>query len=196
MKYLVKSLIVCSWVAVLLFSTRPARAQEVTVIPADSVQAVLPDVDVSGILVTELGNVARESESIAQKYGIKITAGSGEAAAIGAEMAARTLKEEMYETVLEVGQPLAAVKALIQGAIVQGRNGRLIKQYDGKGFAVISGTLGSGFLNMNPAVIISVLKPRGEHATIVLIKGYAKEGLIKQHTARKAVEKITAALYN
>ena len=47
----------------------------------------------------------------------------------------------------------------------------------------------SGFANMNPAVVVVYL---GEDS--VLMKGYAKEGLIKQHTADRAMNLVEEAL--
>ena len=194
MKPLIKTTLLFSLFFLLTSLPKSLLAQSARQASTDSIQAALADVNVSEILITELGNAARESESIAKKFGIKITPGSGEAAAIGAQMAARTLKEEMYQTVAEVGRALPAVKAMIRSTILQGRNGKIVKAYDGKGFSVLSGVMGSGFFNMNPAVIIAILKPAKTGATIVLLKGYAKEGMIKQHSAQKAVQKIMTAI--
>ena len=49
---------------------------------------------------------------------------------------------------------------------------------------VLRGVAGSGFGGMNPAVVVAVVDT---DAGAVTIAAYAKEGLIKQRTAKKAV---------
>lgn len=56
---------------------------------------------------------------------------------------------------------------------------------------IISGVILSGAAAMNPCYFI--IMTEGNRAEI---KAYAKEGLIKQHTAEKAVEALKEAIYN
>ncbi len=56
---------------------------------------------------------------------------------------------------------------------------------------IISGVILSGAAGMNPCYIIAVTD--GDRAEI---KAYAKEGLIKQHTAEKAVKALKEAIDN
>jgi hypothetical protein len=54
--------------------------------------------------------------------------------------------------------------------------------------------LGSGFLNLNPALVTIIVSRRDEMTTEVTIRGVAKEGLIKQRAGQKAAERVAAAL--
>jgi hypothetical protein len=58
----------------------------------------------------------------------------------------------------------------------------------------IAGVIGSGFMKMNPCVLtIEIVSHTDKEATAV-IRGAAKEGLIKQHTAEKAVTRVIEAI--
>jgi hypothetical protein len=54
----------------------------------------------------------------------------------------------------------------------------------------IVGIVGSGILNLNPALVKIVVVPSVHKATSVYIRGTAKEGLIKQHAGREAAKRI------
>lgn len=54
---------------------------------------------------------------------------------------------------------------------------------------VCTAVVGSGFANMNPALVVAMM----EDQTLYLA-AYAKEGLIKQHTAEKALKNIVDSL--
>ena len=54
---------------------------------------------------------------------------------------------------------------------------------------VCTAVVGSGFANMNPALVVAMM----ENQTLYLA-AYAKEGLIKQHTAEKALKNIVDSL--
>lgn len=54
----------------------------------------------------------------------------------------------------------------------------------------LGGVLLSGAASMNPAFVALQVEP--DH---LLVKAYAKEGLIKQHTAERAIETLLAALF-
>lgn len=53
------------------------------------------------------------------------------------------------------------------------------------------GIVGSGFGGMNPAYVLAIADP--EHGTIS-VAAHAKEGLIKQRTAKKAIQSVLEAL--
>ena len=59
----------------------------------------------------------------------------------------------------------------------------------------IIGRVGSGSMNMNPAGLIVKLTTT-EGGTNINIRGVAKEGLVKQNTSGKAVERLIADLVN
>lgn len=58
----------------------------------------------------------------------------------------------------------------------------------------LSAIVGSGFLKLSPAVVHVQVVPAGEHSSEVSIVAVAKEGLIKQRTAEKAVKAFRAEL--
>ena len=53
----------------------------------------------------------------------------------------------------------------------------------------VEGVVFSGAANLNPAIVIMCIND-----TEIRIKAYAKEGLINQHTARKAIERMICVL--
>ncbi len=55
-------------------------------------------------------------------------------------------------------------------------------------------TVGSGFLNMNPCLLVLEIVSSTNSQTILIVNGAAKEGLIKQNTAQKAVSRVVKAL--
>jgi len=58
----------------------------------------------------------------------------------------------------------------------------------------VAGVVGSGFLRMNPCFILCELTRKGQGDCVVRVTGGAKEGLIKQRTAEKAVTRIVQLL--
>lgn len=58
---------------------------------------------------------------------------------------------------------------------------------------VLAATYGSGFGNMNPAVICIEFTENGKYETTLDIAAYGKEGLINQKTASKAIEMFLTA---
>ena len=67
------------------------------------------------------------------------------------------------------------------------KTGKILEENKKENYYLIS--VGGGLLNLNPAICIVKLD-KG----IVNIIGYAKEGLIKQNTAKKAVDRISKVL--
>lgn len=57
----------------------------------------------------------------------------------------------------------------------------------------LSALVGSGFQNMNPTVLYVTFE-RVDDTTNIHISGFAKEGLIKQHSAEKAVLRVLEGL--
>ncbi len=84
------------------------------------------------------------------------------------------------------------IEAKESDAFLNARNaliesGKVLREERNKG--LIEGLVFSGLGNMNPAVlVISVEK------NTIYISAYAKEGLIKQHTAEKAIKRFQKAL--
>jgi hypothetical protein len=58
----------------------------------------------------------------------------------------------------------------------------------------ITAVVGSGFLNLNPALVTIEVLPEEENRVAVNVTGIAKEGLIKQHAGEKAAKRIADRL--
>jgi hypothetical protein len=61
-------------------------------------------------------------------------------------------------------------------------------------YPMLKAIVSSGFLNMNPAVIYLEILEGDEKGCEVTVTAAAKEGLIKQHTAAKALQRVVSAL--
>ena len=75
---------------------------------------------------------------------------------------------------------LNARNALMESGLVTGEN---------RDAGIVEGIVYAGVANMNPSVVVISV----EDSTICIC-AYAKEGLIKQHTAEKAIEKYIRVL--
>jgi hypothetical protein len=106
----------------------------------------------------------------------------GKLGGFGARFVARFLPDVAYEATCEV----AASEEELRLAVAEIFNelGAEVPQLPG--LAVV---FGSGEMNLNPAIVTATVSPSPSGAS-VLLRGVAKEGLIKQDTARKAVERV------
>lgn len=69
------------------------------------------------------------------------------------------------------------------------QRGELLAQYDSNNMA--AAIIRGGFLSMNPALVIcSLTGEQGDQGAQVWVSVYAKDGLIKQHTAEKLLDRI------
>jgi hypothetical protein len=93
--------------------------------------------------------------------------------------------------VLKIG----AEKALKLGYSVLLKMGEL-KTDDGPKapYPMLRAVVSSGFLNMNPAVVYLEILEGDESGCEVTVTAAAKEGLIRQHTAAKALQRVVTAL--
>jgi len=103
---------------------------------------------------------------------------------LGARLTARFLKTSSFAASAEAGAPADVVAEWLETAY--GQLGRSL----GDGRAVI----GAGYRNLNPAVVTTVLVPLGGDRTRVEVRGVAKEGLVGQRTAAKAVGRVLDAV--
>lgn len=114
---------------------------------------------------------------------------AGLGGSFGAKFAAKFLPTETKSEKL-------AIKATPERAIQLGfsaltRLGRLQGgESDGSPYPLLKAVMGSGFLNMNPAVVFLEILEGSSDTCEVTITSAAKEGLIKQHTAEKAIQRI------
>ena len=116
----------------------------------------------------------------------------GRLGGFGARWVAELLPSVPFETHLELDESPIVAATVVEKLL--SRVGRCIPELTSDGSAgLFSGVVGSGHLNLNPTIVRIQLKPL-ESRTSVFIRAVAKEGLIKQHSARSAVERIRAAL--
>jgi hypothetical protein len=146
------------------------------------------------LLARELGKAGASGGAFAS-FGNPVTGiPSAAGGYLGASLAARFLPTERHQLELDLhADPQTVLRkayALLSSA---GRvsDSREVSASPNPG---ISGVVGSGFLNMNPAVVHMEIVAIESGRCRVLLTGAAKEGLIKQRTAEKAVNRLAAAL--
>lgn len=69
-----------------------------------------------------------------------------------------------------------------------------LEESDGSPYPMLKAVVGSGFLNMNPAVVFLEILEGPSDTCEITITAAAKEGLIKQHTAEKAVQRVASEI--
>ena len=111
----------------------------------------------------------------------------------GAEFAARRLRKNMLEIELDVSMTPDAAARRVQEVLAD--EGTVIRVEPGAEDAPgeIVGLVGAGFGNLNPAVVTVTIHPRNSGSRLV-IRGAAKEGLIKQRAGEAAARRIAGAL--
>ncbi|NJK91366.1 MAG: hypothetical protein HC904_05750 [Blastochloris sp.] len=97
---------------------------------------------------------------------------------------------------LEITLPFRAEDALQLSASALTKIGTLFSPCDPGPTPVLYAKVGSGFLNMNPCVVSIEVIFASEHETKLHISGAAKEGLIKQQSAKKAVNRVYKKIMN
>jgi hypothetical protein len=123
--------------------------------------------------------VEREARKVLRRFGARI---------------ARFLPLEGYETVIELridsfdarAKTLRVLQAQTIGGQIDGAS-------DGDS-GPISAVVGSGYLNLNPTFIQVRVSATSSDCSSLTIKGFAREGLIKQKSARTAVDRISKLL--
>lgn len=157
-----------------------------------------PDPHADEILRRELGKLGSVSGSIGGRIGGGAAGAAGGALGgrLGAEWAARYLSNETYEASVDVtGDPADAVmrcfEALLSvGSITEPADGPA----DGVEHPRLVAVVGAGFFNMNPALVEVDVEPTAADGSRVTVRATAKEGLIKQRTAEKAVRRVVDRL--
>ena len=140
------------------------------------------------ILIRELGKVG----SLGGKICGGVTGAIG--GSLGASLAARFLPTEQYQQQVSISRDVAT--ALTKLASFLEIEGRIANDSEAgtSQYPKISGILGSGFLKMNPTMVhVEVIVVEND-SCLLLVSGAAKEGLIKQRSAQKAVNRIVEFL--
>ena len=112
----------------------------------------------------------------------------------GAGLTARLLPNNTFELAIEIS---AEPQAVLQAACkVLSEQGTLLEEANNTSAPVptLAAVIGSGFMNMNPAVVTIEVVPISADVSKVSIRGVAKEGLIKQRAGEKAARRISDLL--
>lgn len=114
--------------------------------------------------------------------------------AAGGRFGARFTRPRSAAARIEVAREPAAVRELARSAL--GEGGRVVDDPNGAGDGSIWGIVGSGALNMSPALVRVDVEPAdaGAGGSRVAVLATGREGLIKQAIAAKAVDRICAAI--
>jgi hypothetical protein len=115
----------------------------------------------------------------------------GPMGAASVKWVARRLSSSSAEGTLEV--PMNARDALVHAFRALTEVGELLPDETEHGIPALRAVVGSGTLGMNPAVVDLSVEPVAESLARVTIRATAKEGLIKQHTAEKAIKRVIDA---
>ncbi|QMV39860.1 hypothetical protein [Cohnella cholangitidis] len=139
------------------------------------------------ILEKQLGKIGAASSRIGSVFtGNSI--GASLAGRLGAEWAAKKLRTIDYKSTLLYERD---AKTAIQHAYqLLSRMGKMIDASDHSDNPLLSALIGSGFGNMNPTIIGLEFIPVDSHSTEIHLYASAKEGLIKQKSAEKAVTRM------
>jgi len=146
------------------------------------------------ILEKGLGEVAAKADSFSSKSGGKIMETVCEV--LGGRQGAEWMAKRIATT--DVTEKIVCESALTTAVA----NARIVLSSIGKPIDVkiesetpfLAALVGSGFLNMNPAVVCLEFFPVDETRTEITISATAKEGLIKQNTAGKIVARLKKLL--
>ena len=147
-------------------------------IAAEYAAPVVDDED--QILVVALGAV-----------GGSVGAGGGR----GARFAAKRLKKDVCEVDLEL--PLALAASIEHVSRVLAKAGSLIEDgetQDPAGQCVVRAIVGGGFGGMNPVLVTVRLSQVDPERTAIVVRGAAKEGLVKQRAGEKTAKAMAQVL--
>lgn len=110
----------------------------------------------------------------------------------GARFGARLIGNDRCEVTADVHMDIAHAVTLFTNAVI--RTGRLVNRAGGEGTESITAIVAAGFLEMNPAVVQIELSERGADGSRLVLRGTAKEGLIKQRAGEGAVKRLLDAV--
>ena len=139
------------------------------------------------ILVNRLGRLGWRSGRLAG--GLQAASGGR----LGARFAARLLPEDVHEVLLVLALPADEALALARRVLASpGEPANETRLAEDK--HELRAVVGSGLLNLNPAVVTLQLLATTSASTTIRVRGVAKEGLIRQRAGRKAAERVAARL--
>jgi hypothetical protein len=119
--------------------------------------------------------------------------GAGVTAALGTQFAERFLPTERYYE--KFMMPMPPEKALKRGFSVLAKMGAMEGEEGAQApYPFLKAVVRSGFMGMNPAVVFFEILDGDASSCEVTVTAAAKEGLIKQQTAQKAVQSVIGEL--
>ena len=116
----------------------------------------------------------------------------GKCGALGASFAASTLKTDEIHDVIHLALDLQRSMELVLDYFKE--HGEPLYTSENSNVPMLSACVGAGYGNLNPAILCVEFIAKCESSTKLNITGYAKEGLIKQKTALKAIESLKLSL--
>lgn len=152
--------------------------------------------DPNDLLAKELAKLAALGSSVGQFLSGADDAGhlAENATSMGVRFAMKFMPTERYTEKLLLTMP--PDKALKIGYSVLSKMGALQKQDEQSSYPFLTAVIGSGMMNLNPAVVYFEILEATDSQCEITLTGAAKEGLIKQHTAEKAVKRIAGEIRN
>jgi len=151
--------------------------------------------DKDQILARELGKLGAIGGGVGGVIGGGILAGAAGAlgGASGAWIASRFLSTELYASEYQLTCDVSRALTMVVNAMAG--LGRLQDSSEiNSPNPIIAAVIGSGFMKLNPCVVTVEITSHSDQETTAIILGGAKEGLIKQHTAEKAVKRVIEAI--
>lgn len=144
-------------------------------------------VDEDELLAKALGAVGARGGGI---FGGRAGARGGWA---GAELAARRLRKNVLELELVVSLTPEQAAGLARDVLAD--QGSLVRAgQPGEDSAIeVVGIVGAGLWNLNPAVVTITIRSAATGSQIV-VRGAAKEGLIKQRSGESAARRVAATI--
>lgn len=139
------------------------------------------------ILVNRLGRLGWRSGRLT---GELLAARGGR---LGARLAARLLPEDVHVIELVLALPPDEALALA-GRVLSSLGEPVDETRIGDDMHELRAVVGSGALNLNPAIVTLRLVATTSTSTTIWVRGMAKEGLIRQRAGRKAAERVAAYL--
>ena len=142
------------------------------------------------LLAKELEKLAAEGGKIAAKISGKSSPAIAQEDSEIMRKAARRLETDQYREERTIEGDAGSVLRLVYDALKN--TGRILDENERESSVTprISGVVGAGFFGKNPAVVHAEIVGAEEGRCTLRLTGSAKEGLIKQATAKKAVEKV------
>jgi hypothetical protein len=112
---------------------------------------------------------------------------------LGARLAARLLPEDVHEIELVLALPPDEALALA-GWVLSSLGEPVHETRLADDNYQLRAVVGSGALNINPAMVTLQLVATTPVSTTIQVRGVAKEGLIRQRAGHKAAERVAARL--